>query len=394
MDGWRGRRREEEQEAGRRSPARDAHSAFRRSARYLHICRLSTLHYLASHLSWRTDSSELDCVAAGRRGAGTIPSRRPRANLAGESGSLASDHPQVWRRASGGAAAAQRPKKQATGSVMRTDTPSAGTPRFARELKAAMPKTRDGTPTKALLALKATDVTVPPSGSAAEALGHNDLPRGTAQRKSESIDGSWTSCTTPASAAIHESRWNHSDVDYSADPRTRHVIATEVKVARKASDWRAATHAVTSEARQSLAKQSAEAKATVARKSAGVGIAMVFDHSESPSTGVSLAQRYSASRQHEVEMHTAVASSGGVRGLLHPQARAHASAARRTGAERVRQIEERKQTSARAADWGRDATRGNAIGRAGWIMGDRSAERPAQPAASRKNASSPGFCLS
>lgn len=265
---------------------------------------------------------------------------------------------------------------------MRTSAPSAGTVKFARELKAAMPATRDGTPTKVLLARRATDATfLPHGGSVAEALGHAVLPRGTTQCKTESTDGSWTS-SAPASAAMHESRWSHSDVVYSADPRTRRAIEKEVNAARKASDWRAATHAVSPEARQAAAKQTAVAKATVARKSAGVGIAMVFDDSESPSTGVSLALRYSASRQHELEMHKAVASSGG---SLHPQAHAHAASARRTGAERVRQSEERKQSSSHAANWGRVGTRGNG----GWVMGDGS-----QPAVSQKNSTSPGFCLS
>ena len=202
-------------------------------------------------------------------------------------------------------------------------------------------------------------------------------------------DGSWTSATAvPASAAIHEARWSHCDVDYSADPSRRRAIATEINTSRKASGWRAATeHAATAQARQP--------GPTVARKPSGAGVAMLFDSSESPSTGVSLAQRHSASRQHEVEMYKAVGAAGGARGLLHPQAQAHASAARRIAAERARQSEERRKTSSRAADWGRGAERATPRGSSSWVMGDRPGGKPqAQAAASRKNATSPGFCLS
>ena len=329
-----------------------------------------------------TDSSKLVSLAD-CRGAGTIPPRRHHLQISAAGAG------------SGAGAGGARPEKQAVGGLTRTTVPSAGTVRFARDLKAAMPATRNGTPTKMLLARRATDATALPHGSSvAEALGHDVLARGTAaQSKPGRTDGSWTS-SAPAGAAIHESRWSHSDVDYSADPRARRAIEKEVNAARRSSGWQAATHAVTPEARHALAKQTAVAQATVARQSAGAGIAMVFDDSESPSTGVSLAQRYSASRRHEVEMHKAVASSRGSGGLLHPRAHPHAAAARRTGAERMRQSEERKQTSARAADWGRDATRGNAVGRAAWVMDEQSLEKPAQPAASRKNSTSPGFCLS
>ena len=176
-------------------------------------------------------------------------------------------------------------------------------------------------------------------------------------------------------------------MEYSADPTRRHAIATELNAARKASDWRAATeHVATAKARQP--------GPTVAHKPSGAGVAMLFDSSESPSTGVSLAQRYSANRQHEVEMFKAVAASGGTRGLLHPQAQAHASAARRTAVERARQSEERRQTSSRAGDWGRQPERATPRGSSAWVMSDRKDELPAQAAASRKNANSPGFCLS
>lgn len=243
-------------------------------------------------------------------------------------------------------------------------------------------------------AFSPTAATNAPPSSVAEALGRpasSPPPRQTAPKRG-SPDGSWAS-DVPASAAMHESRWSHCDVDYSADPRTRRAIRTELRAARKASDWRAAAEAVTTETREALARQSATARATVAHRSSGGGVAMLFDDSDSPSTGVSLAHRYSAGRQHEVEMHNAVASPARARTLLHPKAGAHASAARRSGAERARQREEQKQSSSRAADWGRDATRANGIGCSAWVMVDRAAAVPVQAAASRKNASSPGFCL-
>lgn len=253
------------------------------------------------------------------------------------------------------------------------------------------------TPTKALVARRQTDATVTSTGSAAEALGrpHGLWSRSSqrdVRRKSATTDGSWTS-SAPASTIAHESRWCPGDVDYSASPRKSYAIAAEVKAARRASSWQAAADAVTPEGRQAVVQHNAKAGAAVAYQSSGIGVAVCFNCSESPSTGAVLAQRYTDGRQHEVEMHKAVASPSRAKSLVHPKAQAHASAARRSGAHRVRHSEEQKRTSSRATDTGSVVPRANPIGRATWIMGDNGQTPPVQPAASRKNANSPGFCL-
>ena len=298
------------------------------------------------------------------------------------------------------------------------ESPRSGPAHFAEQLKAAAPTTSDGTPTRKVVALRGTDLGTGawqgqglggseiarrklPTTSTAETLGQatsvtSAPPNPAAQNVG--ADGSWKS-SLPAAADQHDARWAYDDVDYSADPRTSRAIVTEVKAHRQVSGWQAATGALTAEQRQTVTQQRAQVGAAVAHKHTGIGMAMIFDNDSNPPPSVLLKQRYSAGRQHEVKMHTAVTARGGSKALLHPEAKPHAAAARRCAAERARQSMEARQSSGRASDWGaKHAPRANGIAKSTWSMhdksaGDGAAAAAAQPLPSRKNANSPGFSL-